>query len=131
MSRMQQANGRTETRYGKVGEEQPALYACPCQAMIIPLDPRAVEEAMRLTMELQAVSVSARWVEAMELGKDGGEHSLPDEEHGPRFIIWIGEAELHDACVTICDTYEQWEARVPMDLAIYRIERTFPPLNFT
>ncbi|MFC5453006.1 hypothetical protein [Paenibacillus aestuarii] len=124
---MQEANGRTESWVEKAMEERSGLYAC--QAMIIPLAPRAVEEAVRLTLELQSVSVSARWMEEAELGEDAG--SITDTEQGPRFVIWIGEAELHDECVKICDTYEQWEARVPMDLAIYRIERTFPPLNFT
>ncbi|MFD0697039.1 histidine--tRNA ligase [Paenibacillus sp. GCM10027628] len=97
-------------------------------AVVVPLGQEAAGEAFRMTSELRAAGIRARMAsEKRKLKKLLA--SVSDQ--GTRFVILIGSDEMALNAVRLKDMYEQSEIVMPMDKAIYYIERIYPPANFT
>lgn len=110
---------RSEGSYGKQLEEQ---------AMIILLDPKASKAACRMTNELKLAGIGIKMVdEPLDLG----EQLTTATKLGIRFIIYIGLENCSTDQVQLMDILDQHEKVMPMDQAIYCIEKIYPPAAFT
>ncbi|MBD0383092.1 histidine--tRNA ligase [Paenibacillus sedimenti] len=98
------------------------------QTIVVPLGQEAAGEAFRMTTELRLAGIRARMAsEKRKLKKLLASVS----EQGLRFVILIGSDEMALNAVRLKDMYEQTETMMPMDQAIYCIERIYPPASFS
>lgn len=109
----------SDDSYGKQLEEQ---------AMVILLDPKASEAACRMTNELKLAGIGLKMVDE-KLGVS--EQLTTATKLGIRFIICIGLDESSTDQVKLMDMLNLHEKVMPMDQAIYCIERIYPPAAFT
>ncbi|NEW06566.1 histidine--tRNA ligase [Paenibacillus sp. SYP-B3998] len=98
------------------------------QAIVVPLDKEAAAEAFVMTTELRTAGIRARLVsEKRKLKKILASAS----NQGIRFVILIGSDELAKSSVRLKDMFEQTENVMPMDQAIFCMEKIYPPVDFT
>ncbi|TXK85455.1 His/Gly/Thr/Pro-type tRNA ligase C-terminal domain-containing protein [Paenibacillus sp. N3.4] len=96
--------------------------------MVIPLDNGAIEEASIGVQQLQMAGIPSRMMNEQLAGSILTASAL---ELGFRFLILIGKDEVSMSKVTFKDLFEQSELLIPLDKAIYLIEKIYPPENFT
>ncbi|KQX66922.1 His/Gly/Thr/Pro-type tRNA ligase C-terminal domain-containing protein [Paenibacillus sp. Root444D2] len=109
----------SEDSYGKQQEEQ---------AMVILLDPIASEAAGRMKNELKLAGIGIMIVdEKLDLDKQ----LTAATKLGIRFIICIGLEDSSTDQVKLMDMQDLHEKVMPMDQAIYCIEKIYPPADFT
>ncbi|GFZ87562.1 hypothetical protein GCM10008018_37180 [Paenibacillus marchantiophytorum] len=53
------------------------------------------------------------------------------EQQGICFVLEVGSAEPWTNLVHVWDSEEQEQSLIPLDQAIYRIEKRYPPADFT
>ncbi|MEW9698751.1 His/Gly/Thr/Pro-type tRNA ligase C-terminal domain-containing protein [Paenibacillus sp. SI8] len=96
--------------------------------VVAPLGKEAAAQAFRVTTELRAAGLRTRMAsENRRLSKILAAAS----EQGVPFVIVIGSDEIAANLVRLKDMLEQSEAAMPMDQAIYYIEKKLPPANFS
>ncbi|KRF13293.1 His/Gly/Thr/Pro-type tRNA ligase C-terminal domain-containing protein [Paenibacillus sp. Soil787] len=109
----------SESSYGKQLEEQ---------AIVILLDSKATEAACRMTNELKLAGIGIKMVdEKLDVDKQ----LLTVTKPGIRFIICIGLEDSSNDQVKLMDMLDLYEKVMPMDQAIYCIEKIYPPAAFT
>jgi histidyl-tRNA synthetase len=110
---------RSEDSYGKRLE---------VHAMVILLDPKASEAACRMTNELKLAGIGIKMVdEKLDVDKQ----LTTATKLGIRFIICVGLADSSTDQVKLMDMLDLHEKVMPMDQAIYCIEKIYPPAAFT
>ncbi|WP_217635214.1 His/Gly/Thr/Pro-type tRNA ligase C-terminal domain-containing protein [Paenibacillus sp. yr247] len=98
------------------------------QAMLIRLNPEVFDEAYLMTNELELAGIAVRMADE---NSELSEHLITATVLGIRFVILIGKNERLIDQVRLLDMYDQQEMVMPMDQAIFVIERTYPPADFT
>lgn len=98
------------------------------QAMVILLDPKASEAVCRMTNELKLAGIGIKMVDEK---LDVDEQLTTATKLGIRFIICIGLADSSTDQVKLMDMLDLHEKVMPMDQAIYCIEKIYPPAAFT
>lgn len=96
--------------------------------MVILLDPEAFELAYRMTNELKLAGIGV-WLVDEKLDMD--EQLITATEIGIRFVIFISLDDSLSDQVKLKDMLNQHVNVMPMDQAIYCIERIYPPAAFT
>lgn len=109
----------SEDSYGKQLQEQ---------TMVILLDPKASEAACRMTNEMKLAGLGIKMVKEK---LDMDEQLNAATKLGIRFIICIGLADSSTDQVKLMDLLDLHEKVMPMDQAIYCIEKIYPPAAFT
>ncbi|WP_261300891.1 His/Gly/Thr/Pro-type tRNA ligase C-terminal domain-containing protein [Paenibacillus andongensis] len=109
----------SESSYGKQLEEQ---------AMVILLDPKASEAAYRMANELKLAGIG---IKILDEKLDVDKQLIAATKLGIRFIICIGLADSSTDQVKLRDMLDLKEKVMPMDQAIYCIEKIYPPAAFT
>ncbi|NOU77002.1 hypothetical protein GC098_37540 [Paenibacillus sp. LMG 31458] len=98
------------------------------QAMVILLDPKASEVACRMTNELKLAGIGIKMVdEKLDVDKQ----LTTATKLGIRFIICVGLTDSSTEQVKLMDMLDLHEKVMPMDQAIYCIEKIYPPAAFT
>jgi histidyl-tRNA synthetase len=98
------------------------------QAMVILLDPKGSEAACRMTNELKLAGIGLKMVDEK---LDVGEQLTTAKKLGIRFIICISSEDSSTDQVKLMDILDLHEKVMPMDQAIYCIEKIYPPAPFT
>ncbi|NOU85839.1 hypothetical protein GC102_08640 [Paenibacillus sp. LMG 31460] len=98
------------------------------QAMVILLDPKASEAACRMTNELKLAGIGIKMVDE---NLDVDMQLTTATKLGIRFIICVGLADSSTDEVKLMDMLDLHEKVMPMDQAIYCIEKIYPPAAFT
>ncbi|MBP1961700.1 His/Gly/Thr/Pro-type tRNA ligase C-terminal domain-containing protein [Paenibacillus aceris] len=96
------------------------------QARVILLAPITSRKAVKMSSELNQVGIGVR-TESVN-PKFGLQMAA---ELGIRFVIGIHENEIAVDQVSLMDMLEMQERIMPMDQAIYVIEKIYPPADFT
>ncbi|MGO4269184.1 His/Gly/Thr/Pro-type tRNA ligase C-terminal domain-containing protein [Paenibacillus sp. TAF58] len=113
-----------------VGWSSDSLYGKPPEehAMVILLDPKASEAACRMINELKLAGIGLRIVDEK---LDVDMQLTTATKLGIRFIVCIGLEISSIDQVKLMDMLDLQEKLIPMDQAIYCIEKIYPPAAFT
>ncbi|MDQ0898675.1 MULTISPECIES: His/Gly/Thr/Pro-type tRNA ligase C-terminal domain-containing protein [unclassified Paenibacillus] len=109
----------SEDSYGKQLEQQ---------TMVILLAPKASEAACRMTNELKLAGIGIMMVDEK---LDVDRQLTAATKFGIRFIICIGLTDSSNDQVKLMDMLDLHEKVMPIDQAIYCIEKIYPPAAFT